>query len=76
MHGADSPPSEVLSSRAAISKNEWFYLSVKIMECIFINYNVQLVLTQALHGSPFEPHPHQNSNWSNGTEIDELLIVL
>ena len=44
------------------------------MECIFINYNVELVLSQALLGSPFEPHPHQNSNGNNGTEIDELVI--
>ena len=50
------------------------YSSGKIIECIFTNYNVELVLTQALLGSPFEPHPLQNSNWSNGTEIDELII--
>ena len=48
----------------------------KIMECIFIHCNVQLVLTKDLLDSPFEPHLNQNRNWSNGTEIDQLLILL
>ena len=42
------------------------------MECIFINYNIELVLTQDLLGSPFEPQRHQNRNWSNGTGIYQL----
>ena len=41
-----------------------------------IHYNVQLVLTQDSLGSPFEPHPYQNRNSSNGKGIDQLLIVL
>ena len=44
-----------------------------VIECVFINYNVELVLTQDLLGSPFEPHPYQNRNWSNGTEIGSVV---
>ena len=59
IHRADSPPSQVFSSRVAISN---FFKQENHGITILIHYYVQLVLIQYSLSSPFEPHPHQNRN--------------